>query len=343
MNPGPESTTSTVVIQVLIKLLRKAGLSMADIRGVVGYPGLADPDTNQRIPLSAYIRLWQLAVERTGDPALGLRICEYYEPNQMHFMAKLLMRFATGLEALEQWGRYARLVCPTDRIDVFHEGAHIRVRYTNHSPEHQNRFTNEHYGAITLFRARRMLGLKDLRPVEVFAQHPDPGYPEVYAEVFRCPVRFDQTENSLLFRAEDINVPLSTADEYLKDHLAAYAEVLMDQEQQEPSIAREARDAIMRLLPQGQATKEQVALELNIRPRTLLRRLKEEGIVFRDLLEDTRKRLVLGYLDAGLSVTEIAFKAGYAEPSSFVNAFKKWYGISPGAYREQTARETGVA
>lgn len=36
------------------------------------------------------------------------------------------------------------------------------------------------------------------------------------------------------------------------------------------------------------------------------------------------------------SVQEVGFTVGYTQTSSFVRAFRDWYGITPGAFREQT-------
>ena len=39
-----------------------------------------------------------------------------------------------------------------------------------------------------------------------------------------------------------------------------------------------------------------------------------------------------------MTVDEVAERLGYAETSSFAHAFKRWKGISPGAYRRHPRR-----
>ncbi len=47
-----------------------------------------------------------------------------------------------------------------------------------------------------------------------------------------------------------------------------------------------------------------------------------------------RRDTALYFLEQGdLSIHEIAEKLGFSEPSTFHRAFKKWTGITPGAYR----------
>jgi AraC-like DNA-binding protein len=72
--------------------------------------------------------------------------------------------------------------------------------------------------------------------------------------------------------------------------------------------------------------------------RTLRRRLREEGVSFREVLADVRKSLALDYLERStLSVAEIANLLGYEEPANFHRAFRKWTSEGPGRYRSRLA------
>jgi AraC-like DNA-binding protein len=70
--------------------------------------------------------------------------------------------------------------------------------------------------------------------------------------------------------------------------------------------------------------------------RSLHRALNNAGTTFGNILEETRKDLAEHYLaDPGYDLTEIAFKLGYTEQSSFSRAFKRWIGESPIDYRNR--------
>ena len=70
-------------------------------------------------------------------------------------------------------------------------------------------------------------------------------------------------------------------------------------------------------------------------PRTLQRRLKEYGLDFKKLTDDTRRRFAINYLrDRKHTLTEIAFLLGYSEVSAFNRAFKRWTGSTPLKYRQ---------
>ena len=82
---------------------------------------------------------------------------------------------------------------------------------------------------------------------------------------------------------------------------------------------------------------------MNMSTRTLQRRLQEEGVSFQQLLERTRRELALQYLgQPQLTLFEIACMLGFADPSNFFRAFKRWFGLPPGQYREQVLNGNDV-
>jgi AraC-like DNA-binding protein len=81
---------------------------------------------------------------------------------------------------------------------------------------------------------------------------------------------------------------------------------------------------------------ESVAEQMHISPQTLRRHLREEGTSFQGLKDQLRRDMAIYHLSrAELSLQQIAEQLGFSEPSAFHRAFKKWTGLTPGAYRAQ--------
>ena len=81
-----------------------------------------------------------------------------------------------------------------------------------------------------------------------------------------------------------------------------------------------------------------MARALNLSPRTLKRRLQADGQCFRDLLAQQRRSRADDLLrDPRRSLTEIADQLGFADLSSFSQAYKRWYGVAPGSRRRGDA------
>jgi AraC-like DNA-binding protein len=84
----------------------------------------------------------------------------------------------------------------------------------------------------------------------------------------------------------------------------------------------------------GDTRIESVSRELAMAPRTLQRKLDEEGLTYHALVEETRKAAAVRHLgDRRLSISEIAYLLGYSEPAAFHRAFKRWHGVSPQTFR----------
>ena len=78
-----------------------------------------------------------------------------------------------------------------------------------------------------------------------------------------------------------------------------------------------------------------VATALEVHPQTLRRRLSAEGTTFKDIKNQVRRDTALHFLGKqGLSIEEIAHRAGFSESSAFIRAFKGWTGVTPYTYRK---------
>ncbi len=65
--------------------------------------------------------------------------------------------------------------------------------------------------------------------------------------------------------------------------------------------------------------------------RTLTRRLAEDGLTYKGLLDDVRRKLALQYLkDRRIGLKKVAYLLGYSGVSAFYDAFHRWTGSSPG-------------
>jgi AraC-like DNA-binding protein len=90
------------------------------------------------------------------------------------------------------------------------------------------------------------------------------------------------------------------------------------------------RSVLSARLAEGDASLAVVAGQLATTERALQRRLAHEGVTFESVLDDLRHDLARRYLaDPRISVAEIAYLLGYADPSPFYRAFRRWTGTTP--------------
>jgi AraC-like DNA-binding protein len=77
-----------------------------------------------------------------------------------------------------------------------------------------------------------------------------------------------------------------------------------------------------------------VARALHMSARTLQRRLEQEHTRFSQVLDDARLRVARRLLaNPAATLTEVAFRLGFADLATFSRAFKRWTGRPPGQWR----------
>jgi len=157
-----------------------------------------------------------------------------------------------------------------------------------------------------------------------------------YRHYFGCDVRFDQSVDGVVFHESDLERPNKAAD----PELLAKAKSFIDTHfsRLEPPMRARVRALIVQLIETRDCSKERVAAELHVHPRTLHRRLNDEGTCFEEVKDGVRRDIALGYLRAtSLSVQRIAEKVGYAEHSVLTRSCSRWFAASPRAIRQDFA------
>jgi AraC-like DNA-binding protein len=85
-----------------------------------------------------------------------------------------------------------------------------------------------------------------------------------------------------------------------------------------------------------------VAHALNLSERSLRRKLEQEGLSFRGLLDEARKVRALELMAGdGNLLTDIALQTGFSDVRAFSRAFKRWTGRPPSSLRA-AVRQPGV-
>ncbi len=145
-------------------------------------------------------------------------------------------------------------------------------------------------------------------------------------------VSFGRAHNRLHFPRAMFDEPLPQADRHTLQMCLAQCDVLMQNSERRRGITALVRSKLFGdsgLFP----TLPDIADELDIHPRTLRRRLAEEGTSYRALLNEARSAVAADLLrNVGLTVEEVSTRLGYTEVSTFSHAFKRWYGAAPSAY-----------
>lgn len=304
-------------------IFARAGLTPAD---------LADPD--RYLPGASMLALWEMYLAELDEPALPLSIAQNLHAARFGIVGELMRAAADVRQALTQYVRYCRLSTPHLRLSLEETASHARVTQEHHPAVEGMGGPIEFMLALLFHEVSSNLGGR-LALHEVTFKHAARGPVEPYTAFFGAPVRFSESRNSLVLRAEELNRPLPTrAPEtirYLEAHAARMLEALPPVE---ASIIQRVRDVIAREMAQSGIDQAHVARRLAMSTRTLQRRLGEAGTTFADLLDDMRRANALTLVRSrDTTITDAAFLLGYSDVPTFYRAFKRWTGTTPQAFR----------
>jgi AraC-like DNA-binding protein len=331
--PNTERTTSSTWALAIVDALASEGLDVPALFAELGldYAVLAEPDA--RISQDSVTRLWQLAVSRSGNPAIGLNMAKVIRPAHFNVLGFALMSSATLKEGFTRIVRYQRLIGEAADLHLQVMPDCYRLEVAIHG-DALPAPAQSHDAALayTLAFVRWMTG-QPIRPLSASFACPPPADMTVYAQLFDCPLEFQAPRYSLSYSREVMEKPLATANAALAQaHERLAAQYLERFEQSR--VTHQVRQVLCRLLPQGEPKRQAVADALRMSTRTLQRRLQEEGKSFQQVLDETRRELSIQYLgQPQLSLLEISYLLGFADPSNFFRAFKRWFGMPPGQYR----------
>jgi AraC-like DNA-binding protein len=149
-------------------------------------------------------------------------------------------------------------------------------------------------------------------------------------------VAFGAREDALLLRREVLRLALPEHTPEFVEQFEAYAAALIRRMTSQSGIVDRVREAIAEGLLTGSARESAVALRMAMTVRTMHRRLVEAGTSFREIRDELlRLRAEELLREHRVSIGEVSFLLGYAEPSNFHRAFRRWTGLTPNEWRER--------
>jgi AraC-like DNA-binding protein len=312
---------------LLYEYLENQGLDPVQVLGA------SRPDLSQHyVPMSD----WQTWLRRVDDlerrPALGLRIAENISARHFGVLGYAALACETLADALRRMERYHASVYDVNpaRVMPGEDGVAIEWGVERGRP---GALVDETAIASLVQLARDMTGR--YWPVRsVSFVNPAPESTQPYEDFFGGQVIFGAPVTRLVFDIAYLALPLRKSDPALLSLLDRQAEALLQQVAAVPAMVDAWRKTLVPLIREGKTSLAALAQAHHTSPRSLQRRLAEQGTSFQQLLDDTRQHLAEAHLrEAKLDLAEIALLLGYSEQSAFTRAFRSWTGLAPAQWR----------
>lgn len=324
---------SLTIAQVMVNYALERGVATSAILKGTGIDDaqLGDPEA-LITPDQELVLISNLQAAFADTPALGFEVGLQYALSTFGVWGFTLSISENMAQGFERAVRFLALSTAYCAVGVDRGAREFRITFNpEHIPQAQQRFLLERDMGTGLRLSREFN--KNSQPVrEIQFEGPPPPYQDRLQQLAGVPVIFGQIDNALVVDAQTAMEPNGLYDEKLVRLMEDQCQSLMDR-RQIGGLSGQIRGKLLGGLGLS-ASLDEVAAEIGMTARTLRRKLEEDGTSFREISDLARRQLAEQMLlSTAMKIDELAFHLGYSDTASFTRAFRRWHGISPGAYR----------
>ncbi len=313
----------------LVEQLGEAPYSLMERVNIL--PGQnADPDL--MVPYSTVAKLLELSAETLNEPCFGARVSREQGLATIGLVGAYMAQQANIGTALTCAQKFADMHAQGAELTLIKDESPLCELVLNMRVNDRQQYAQLVQMSLGLLKAviGDMVGnrwhahricLRQQLPAHVAIR---------LATIYGCEVKTGCMHDSLVFDTDTLSLTPSQPENLLNN--------IIEKQFQQRQLAfvdnsRLVRHAINVLLPTGDCSKENIAASLGMHPKKLERLLNEQGITYRQLLEDTRKEIAMRTLKMNnMTMTTLALNLGYADFSAFSRSFKRWTGMPPSQF-----------
>lgn len=326
-------TTSAAWVKGVHEVFEDQGLDMRTLFLQAGLDISLLDKPHTRYPDENVNRLWDLALQRSGNAMLGIVKPRRSPVPNFDVVGYAMMSCSNLLASLECLARNMRVVSEAAALVLHEDQGWYSIELTLFGGGKAVPRQRAEFSLLTLLSFLRWIAGRHVAPRLIELSYPEPAQPPLYQHAFQAPVRFNAVANRLVLSAAELDLPLPTHNPELEKFHAQYARdclARLDDHRISPKVG----ELIAQKLHGSEPRREDIARLLCLGDRTLRRRLEEEGTSFRQILDDTRRELAQQYFALQrYSAGEIAYMLGFTDHGTLFRASRRWFGVSPKQYQ----------
>jgi AraC-like DNA-binding protein len=279
------------------------------------------------VPHGKIIDVMEWCGDRCPQPHFGLQLAARTDPKTLGLPFLIIERSLSVGHHYELFGQSLPLHTTGYSYAFFADAAGAAGRLLIHS---QHELAAQHFVECALalqVRIFQRMIHKNWRPAGVEFTHARMGDWAAYQDVFGSSVVFEAPRNALRFSPQDLawraHRPRHQPFPPIERHLQRVALAEAD------DLTGRVAEVIRAILP-TKPSLNRIAAEMALSPRTLQRRLEDNGANFSDLLSATRVELAREYLGRpGAAIAEVARRLGFAHVGALSRMLRRELGEAP--------------
>ena len=161
-----------------------------------------------------------------------------------------------------------------------------------------------------------------------------PAHEAEYRAMYPGELKFGQPVCGFLLHEKYLQLPIVRTEDELRQFLQAAPAYILHRPSQDESLRSRINALLSRFNYRDMPGLESLSRELHMTPRSIGRKLQDEGTSLRKIKETLRREHAIRLITLeNLSIAEVSEKVGFSETASFSRAFKRWTGSSPARWR----------
>jgi AraC-like DNA-binding protein len=304
------------------ELLSVLGLSVEEF---------VDPET--RVSHRAVMHALAAVIERTSDPAIGLRAGLALDAADLGFIEQAARTAPTLSDAARIFAKHSKLLTDGAQAAFLMENDGGVWRLSVAGIAGTNPAVNDFTVGAEIAFLRRNLPTRE-EPLEIRVAHPRPAYADEYRRLLGVEPRFGAPSTAIVVRPATLSAPMRHSSPGVWRAFEAVVERRAAELESHEGTAELVRGVVSVQFQEGTVSMRRTARQLAMSVATLRRRLEEEGTTFSGVVDGLRQQMAARYLrESEATVSEVAFRLGFAGVASFGRAFKRWSGVTPSVFR----------
>ena len=292
------------------------------------------------VPWSTVISLYENYSTELDEPAFGIKWAMAMPKDFRNAGPNVF--FLSISNNLEQ---FAKLAIEFQRLhtnaviysyDVDNDKNEVTSLVNFHPMATYSRQFCEHIMAVMVLMGEQFLPGFQVKTVNF--QHSRPKDVSLHQKLFKCPVNFDCSENSMVFDRKWLKLEKREfANKALKSVVKAFIDWRVRKNlKHKATIAMTLAELLPSLLGVKKSDIETIASAMNMSPKKLQRLLQDEGTSYSAVLDTVRQKLAARLLiESNMTILHIAHLLDYRNDKTFIAAFKRWFDMPPGQYRKR--------
>lgn len=319
----------------IIQALEPYGKSGQDLPEDLQIYGSSDDLSQQQVSQTDINRLWYAAATLSGDECFALRMGKAFSSPILQLLTLAARSSENASAAVHRIMRFIQVFSTQAQLYSTEDEHYLTVYFEPKGAAHPLQIEALLSRCASSWTSLVPDGLPLVLEISLSGENDRRMQCE---QILDTRVRLGSKRISVRLNRSALDARLPSADAFLLKRLDTALESMLE-DVPNADLAEQVKQRIRVLLSEKDISEELVALPFNVSPRHLRRKLSETFTTYEKLLDEVRMELAIKLIHENrLNLGRIAFELGFLDPSSFTRAFRRWTGMSPTAFRDQTSR-----